>query len=279
MNSSATEEFETHRAALAGIAYRMLGSYSDAEDIVQDAWLRWRDIDHGTVDDSRRYLARVVSNLCLDRLKAARKLVSALPDGHPFKGNPNLGDHHDSDAGFYDLLLHSQDRAFDVPQLLETMARSGWELSGFTMPALYDLARITDVPEHLDPLARMAVAEKLRGTIKTHVGYAVPSGEGRAPANGRNRALIPHLKGVDARTLAQAVAQGSEPKLSFAGVDTRLRLPKQAAPLIAAIDGRRSLTDIAATTRTDPIGMGATWARIEAELTGWGLMVYSGILR
>ncbi len=214
-----------------------------------------------------------------DRLKVARKLVSALPEGHPFKGNPNLGDHHDSDAGFYDLLLHSQDRAFDVPQLLETMARSGWELSGFTMPALYDLARITDVPEHLDPLARMAVAEKLRGTIKTHVGYAVPSGEGRAPANGRNRALIPHLKGVDARTLAQAVAQGSEPKLSFAGVDTRLRLPKQAAPLIAAIDGRRSLTDIATTTRTDPIGMGATWARIEAELTGWGLMVYSGILR
>ncbi|WP_299851738.1 bifunctional 2-polyprenyl-6-hydroxyphenol methylase/3-demethylubiquinol 3-O-methyltransferase UbiG [uncultured Roseovarius sp.] len=214
-----------------------------------------------------------------NRLKAARKIVAALPEGHPFRGNPNLGDHHDSDAGFYDLLLHSQDRAFDVPQLVETMAGAGWELSGFTMPALYDLSRITEMPAHLDRLAAMSVAEKLRGTIKTHVGYAVPAGEGRAPASGKNRSLVPHLKGVEARLLAQAVAQGQAPKLSFAGVNAQLRLPKPAAPLIAAIDGRRSLTQIAAVTKTDPIGMGAIWARIEAELTAWGMLLYSGILR
>ncbi|WP_306116187.1 MULTISPECIES: bifunctional 2-polyprenyl-6-hydroxyphenol methylase/3-demethylubiquinol 3-O-methyltransferase UbiG [unclassified Roseovarius] len=214
-----------------------------------------------------------------ERLKAARKIVAALPEGHPFKGNPNLGDHHDSDAGFYDLLLHSQDRAFDVPDLIDTMTEAGWELSGFTMPALYDLSRITEVPDHIDEVRAMAVAEKLRGTIKTHVGYAVPAGQGQQAASGKNRALVPHLKGVQPQALAQAVAQGKAPKLNFAGIDAQLRLPKAAAPLIAAIDGRRSLSDIAQMTKTDPIGMGATWARVEAELAGWGILLYSGILR
>ena len=214
-----------------------------------------------------------------DRLKAARKIVAALPAGHPFKGNPNLGDHHDSDAGFYDLLLHSQDRSFDVTELNQTLAETGWDLSGFTMPALYDLARIAPVPDHLDGLQIMAVAEKLRGTIKTHVGYAVPAGEGRSAASGKNRALVPHLKGVQPGALAQAIGKGQSPKLSFAGVEAQLTLPKSAAPLIAAIDGRRSLTDIAAITKTDPIGMGANWSKIEAELVGWGMLLYSGILR
>ena len=217
------------------------------------------------------------------RLKAARKLLEALPQGHPFKGNPNLGDHHDSDAGFYDLLLHSQDRAFDVTALTQVLGRTGWRLNGFTMPALYDLARIADAPEGMGAVERMAVAEKLRGTIKTHVGYAVADDHPHEAASGKNRGLIPHLKGVQPRALAGAVAQGQTPKLSFAGVEARLNLPKQAAPLIAAIDGRRSLQQIAQATAqatgTDPIGMGALWGRIEADLAGWGMLLYSSILR
>ena len=213
-----------------------------------------------------------------DRLSHARALLARLPQGHPFLTNPNLGDHKDSDAGFYDLLMHSQDRAFTVTELLEVMQATGWALSGFTMPALYDLARLTERPDHLSDAEAMAVAEKLNGTIKTHVGYAVASDAPRGPASGRNRARIPHLKGIDPRALAQAVAQGKHPQLSFGSVTARLVLPKEAAPLIAAIDGRRSLAQIAQVTRTDPISMGAIWARIEAELTGWGALLYSSIL-
>ena len=65
------------------------------------------------------------------RLKAARKIVAGLPEGHPFRANVNLGDHKDSDAGFYDLLLHSQDRAFDVTALNDMLEATGWHLSGF----------------------------------------------------------------------------------------------------------------------------------------------------
>lgn len=213
------------------------------------------------------------------RLKAAKGVVAGLPAGHPFCSNPNLGDHKESDAGFYDLLLHAQDRAFDVTALVGLLTAAGWHLSGFTMPGLYDLARITAVPEHLDAVTRMAVAERLRGTIKTHVGYAVRAGEARGPASGCNRALVPHLKGVRAADLARALAQGQGPRLVFAGVGTRLDLPKAAAPLIAAVDGRRSLAEIAAAAGMDPIAMGALWSRIERELGAWGLLLYSGVRR
>ncbi|MEB8388724.1 class I SAM-dependent methyltransferase [Rhodobacteraceae bacterium KMM 6894] len=214
-----------------------------------------------------------------ERLEAAKSLVANLPAGHPFASNPNLGDHKDSDAGFYDLLLHSQDRAFDVTDLLGVLTETGWALGGFTIPALYDLSRIAPVPDHLSVAQQWAVAEQLRGTIKTHVAYAVPADTTRAPASGKDRRQVPHLKGVEARALAQAIAQGKMPKLSFGGIDATLSLPKSAAPVIAAIDGRRDLTQIAAAARLDPIQMGAVWSKIERELGDWGLLLFSRILR
>jgi RNA polymerase sigma-70 factor (ECF subfamily) len=64
-------DFEPHRAFLRGLAYRMLGSVAEAEDVVQDGFLRWREIDRAAVAEPRAYLARVVSRLCLDRMKSA----------------------------------------------------------------------------------------------------------------------------------------------------------------------------------------------------------------
>lgn len=64
--------FETHRRALTGLAYRMLGSRAEAEDVVQDAYLRWHAADRDAVEEPRRYLGTVVTRLCLDRMKSAR---------------------------------------------------------------------------------------------------------------------------------------------------------------------------------------------------------------
>src|SRR5262249_56101027 len=64
--------FEPHRRRLTGLAYRMLGSLSEAEDIVQDAYLRWHAAERGRVDNPRAYLSRTVARLCLDHLKSAR---------------------------------------------------------------------------------------------------------------------------------------------------------------------------------------------------------------
>lgn len=69
---SADEVFELHRSRLRGLAYRMLGSRSESEDIVQEAWLRWRTVDHATVADAGAYLCRTTTHLCLDQLQSAR---------------------------------------------------------------------------------------------------------------------------------------------------------------------------------------------------------------
>ena len=68
----ATVIFETHRARLLRIAYRMLGSRSEAEDIVQNAWLRWVGADRSGIAAPYPFLARVVTRLCLDEMKSAR---------------------------------------------------------------------------------------------------------------------------------------------------------------------------------------------------------------
>ncbi|OIJ66906.1 RNA polymerase sigma-70 factor [Streptomyces mangrovisoli] len=66
---TATDVFETHRSVLMGVAYRMLGRVTDAEDVVQDAWLRWSGADRAAVRDPRAYLVRVTTRLAVDRLR------------------------------------------------------------------------------------------------------------------------------------------------------------------------------------------------------------------
>lgn len=65
------EAFSQHRSLLFGIAYRMLGSVSDAEDIVQEAWLRWQPVNE-TVQSPKAFLSSLVTRLCIDHLRSAR---------------------------------------------------------------------------------------------------------------------------------------------------------------------------------------------------------------
>ena len=64
--------FEAQRPRLLRLAYRMLGSHAEAEDMVQEAWLRWRAVDPATVREPPAFLARAVTRLCLDAMKSAR---------------------------------------------------------------------------------------------------------------------------------------------------------------------------------------------------------------
>src|SRR5215831_673035 len=68
-----SDAFESQRGYLRGLAYRMLGSLAEAEDVVQEAWLKWRDVDRETVIQPRAFLAQIVTRLCLDQLKSARQ--------------------------------------------------------------------------------------------------------------------------------------------------------------------------------------------------------------
>ncbi|MFD0479415.1 sigma-70 family RNA polymerase sigma factor [Nonomuraea thailandensis] len=66
------DDFEEHRPMLLGLAYRLLGSMWDAEDVVQEAWLRWQATDHAGIREPRAFLVTVVSRLALDQLRSAR---------------------------------------------------------------------------------------------------------------------------------------------------------------------------------------------------------------
>ncbi|RAY13274.1 RNA polymerase subunit sigma-24 [Actinomadura craniellae] len=66
------QDFQEHRELLFAVAYRMLGTVADAEDVVQDAWLRWSSADRSGVTDPKAYLVRIAGNLALDRLRSAR---------------------------------------------------------------------------------------------------------------------------------------------------------------------------------------------------------------
>ena len=70
--TDAATAFEPQRRFLVSVAYRMLGSVTEAEDVVQDAFLRWEGVDRTSIAEPRAYLARIVTRLCLDRLKSAR---------------------------------------------------------------------------------------------------------------------------------------------------------------------------------------------------------------
>ncbi|MEU3790106.1 RNA polymerase sigma-70 factor [Streptomyces fructofermentans] len=67
-----TEVFVEHRPVLMGVAYRMLGRVADAEDVVQEAWLRWSGADRSDIRSPRAYLVRVTTRLAIDRLDRIR---------------------------------------------------------------------------------------------------------------------------------------------------------------------------------------------------------------
>jgi RNA polymerase sigma-70 factor (ECF subfamily) len=69
---SPEREFEEHRRHLTGVAYRMLGSMAEAEDAVQEAWLRFQGADRAAIHDARGWLTTVTGRICLDVLRSAR---------------------------------------------------------------------------------------------------------------------------------------------------------------------------------------------------------------
>jgi RNA polymerase sigma factor (sigma-70 family) len=65
-------EFQRRRGRMFGIAYRMLGSATEADDVLQEAWLRWQAVDHAGVKEPAAFLAKTATNLCLTHLTTAR---------------------------------------------------------------------------------------------------------------------------------------------------------------------------------------------------------------
>lgn len=216
-----------------------------------------------------------------EKVRLAKAALKDLPPAHPFLRNMMVGDHRESDAGLYDLLLHARDRAYAVPELLGALDRAGLAMVSFVERAKYDPLRV--LPDHSDfrervaalsPPERMALAEQLAGTIKTHIVYAVPEGRtGTIEAGPGRQDAIPHLAGVPADGLARQIARKGTFTAKLDGMEFSQQIPKQAAGLIAGIDGARSLGDIAG--GQDWLAFSQMWGPVHRALTGLNLLHYS----
>ncbi|MDN3239577.1 RNA polymerase sigma factor SigJ [Glycomyces tritici] len=95
MDTATVERFEAGRPRLASLAYRLLGSAADAEDVVQDAFLRWQAADRDRIRVPEAWLTKVVTNLALDRLRSAQarreRAVGAWLPEPLLEGDPMLG--------------------------------------------------------------------------------------------------------------------------------------------------------------------------------------------
>ena len=95
MDTATVARFEANRNRLASLAYRLLGSAADAEDMVQDAFLRWQAADRAHIEAPEAWLTKVVTNLSLDRLRSAKmRRERAVGDWLPeplLDGDPMLG--------------------------------------------------------------------------------------------------------------------------------------------------------------------------------------------
>ncbi|MEM1277045.1 MAG: class I SAM-dependent methyltransferase [Pseudomonadota bacterium] len=213
----------------------------------------------------------------------AREALQALPPNHPFARNPLLGDHKDGDAGLYDLLLHSRDRPYTVRALAEALGRADLGLVSFVEYGRYDPARYLPRSDAfkarlatLDPLARASLAEQISGTMKTHIAYAVRAGrEASVTATGRQPQAVAHLRGVAPLALAQQVKAKGGFSLTCEGLEYRISLPRQTAPLIAQIDGKAPLEQIARGVGLDWMGFMQAWGPVSRELSAFNLLHYS----
>ncbi len=110
VNDDGVSVFESVRPRLFGIAYRMLGSAAEAEDIVQDAWLRWQGTDRSAVADPPAFLATATTRLAITFVQSARSRRETyigpwLPEPVDTSGDPRLGAERAEALEFAVLLL------------------------------------------------------------------------------------------------------------------------------------------------------------------------------
>ncbi|MFC8825462.1 RNA polymerase sigma-70 factor [Streptomyces sp. NPDC057137] len=179
---SATETFVAHRNLLFTVAYEMLGSATDAEDVLQETWLRWVGVDLDTVREKRAYLVRIVTRQALDRLRVLGRRKESyigpwLPE--PLLTAPDVAE---------DVEL-AESVSMAMLLVLETLAPT--ERAVFVLREVFDL-EYDEIAEAVDktPAAVRQIAHRAR----VHVAARRPRGtvsqaESRAALQAFRRAV------------------------------------------------------------------------------------------
>lgn len=209
-----------------------------------------------------------------DQVATAKRLLAELPETNAFARNSFLVDHKTGDAGLYDLLLHSQDRAYTVPQLQALVEGSDLGITAWIEPCRYDpLTYLKDESLRaraaaLPPAEQAALAERLCGSLKTHVIYAVPRARLNEAVAQPAPDLAPWLSGLPAGALAETLKTRGELAVSFEAERMVFAAPPRSAEIVALMDGRRTLGAIAESLGLDWTDFAAVYAPLHRLLTG-----------
>lgn len=184
------------------------------------------------------------------RLEVARRLIRQLPPGNWLRRNPVVGDHLNAgDAGVYDLLLHSVDRAFTIGEVFDLVDAADLAVTGLIEPVRYDPSAYISDPVlsrrlvDLDWRQRCGFAEKLSGTLKRHVFYAVPAARARQAATRvEGRGSIPVcLRAGGGAGLAEGIDKQRNLVANLDGFRHQVALSRLGFRLLQQIDNQRSL--------------------------------------
>ncbi|MFJ4771973.1 RNA polymerase sigma factor SigJ [Streptomyces uncialis] len=164
---TATDVFEEHRSVLLGVAYRMLGRVADAEDVVQDAWLRWAAADRGDVREPRGFLVRVTTRLAIDRLRQVQSRREAYVG--PWLPEPLVTDHASAVPDGADRVVLDDSVSIAVLVVLESL--SPLERAVFVLREAFGYP-YADIAVTLD--RSESAVRQLAGRARKHVGEGRP---------------------------------------------------------------------------------------------------------
>lgn len=194
MDTAAVERFEANRARLASLAYRLLGSAADAEDTVQDAFLRWQAVDTEHVRVPEAWLTKVVTNLALDRLRSAqarreRVVGSWLPepllDGDPMLGPAETVEQRESVTLAVLLLM---ERLSPVERAVYVL-REAFSYSHAEIAAILDISQAAS-QQHAHRARERVAAERKAGEVDRATARRIVEAFVEAASSGRTEQLL-----------------------------------------------------------------------------------------
>lgn len=260
------DPFVAHRSLLFTVAYEMLGSAADAEDVVQESWLRWADVDHSQVRDPRVYLIRVVTRQALNRLRT----VSRRREDYVGEWLP-------------EPLLTSPDVAADV-ELAESISiamLTVLETLGPTQRAVFVLREVFDVPygEIAEAIGKSAATvRQIARRAREHVAARRPRVQvSRSEQQAVVERFLTALRTGQLQELMEVMAPDVVLIADGGGVVAAARVPIHGADLVAKLLARANRAGAAfETTAVWLNGAPAGRLDIDGEVAAVSLVVENG---
>ncbi|NUT34367.1 MAG: sigma-70 family RNA polymerase sigma factor [Hamadaea sp.] len=235
-----TSRFEASRTRLASLAYRMLGSAADAEDTVQDAYLHWQAADRRRIIVPEAWLTKVVTNLCLDRLRSAQVrrertagawLPEPLLDGDPMLGPADTVEQRESVSLAVLTLM----------ERLSPVERAVYVLREAFSYGHVEIAEILDITEsasqqHLHRARGRIVADRRRGDVDPASARRIVEEFLLAAMSGRTDRLVALLTDD-----ATAISDGAGLTATLLRFDTAQRIAAVARAGFQPTDAKRRL--------------------------------------